>query len=132
MAKHPKPEEIVAKLRQADVLISQGQSVSDAIRAIGVSAVTYRRALERRDLLHTQGGTDRHRKLETSLQHCPPPRIDRIPPAGPGGVRASLHRLAVCACPTSSAGHATRGGAANRALTSKSDHLVGADQEQLS
>jgi putative transposase len=32
MAKHPKPEEIVAKLRQADVLILQGQSVADAIR----------------------------------------------------------------------------------------------------
>lgn len=43
MAKHPKPEEIVAKLRQADVLISQGQSISDAIRAIGVSSVTYYR-----------------------------------------------------------------------------------------
>ena len=41
MAKHPKPEEIVAKLRQADVLISQGQSVADAIRALGVSSVTY-------------------------------------------------------------------------------------------
>lgn len=27
----PKPEEIVAKLRPADVLVSQGQSVSDAI-----------------------------------------------------------------------------------------------------
>ena len=40
MAKHPKPEEIVAELRQADVLISQGQSVADAIRALGVSAVT--------------------------------------------------------------------------------------------
>ena len=43
MAKHPKPEEIVAKLRQADVLISQGQSVADAIRALGVSSVTYDR-----------------------------------------------------------------------------------------
>lgn len=43
MAKHPKPEEIVAKLRQADVLISQGQGVADAIRALGVSAVTYYR-----------------------------------------------------------------------------------------
>ena len=41
MAKHPKPEEIVAKLRQADVLIAQGQSVAEAIRAIGVSEVTY-------------------------------------------------------------------------------------------
>jgi putative transposase len=43
MAKHPKPEEIVSKLRQADVLISQGQSVADAIRALGVSSVTYYR-----------------------------------------------------------------------------------------
>ena len=43
MAKHPRPEEIVAKLRQANVLISQGQSVSDAIRAIGVSSATYYR-----------------------------------------------------------------------------------------
>ena len=43
MAKHPKPEEIVAKLRQADVLISQGQSVAEAIRAISVSEVTYYR-----------------------------------------------------------------------------------------
>ena len=40
MAKPPKPEESVAKLRQADVLISQGQSVADAIRALGVRAVT--------------------------------------------------------------------------------------------
>jgi putative transposase len=39
MAKQPKPEEIGAKLRQADVLVSQGQSVADAIRAIGVSEV---------------------------------------------------------------------------------------------
>ena len=43
MAKRPKPEEIVAKLRQADVLISQGQSVAEAIRAIAVSEVTYYR-----------------------------------------------------------------------------------------
>ena len=40
MAKHPNPEEIVATLRQADVLISQDQSVADAIPALGVSAVT--------------------------------------------------------------------------------------------
>src|SRR5271168_1763909 len=38
-----KPEEIVAKLRQVDVLSSQGQSVAEAIRAIGVSEVTYYR-----------------------------------------------------------------------------------------
>jgi len=38
-----KPEEIVAKLRQVDILASQGQSVAEAIRAIGVSEVTYYR-----------------------------------------------------------------------------------------
>jgi transposase-like protein len=37
------PEEIVAKLRQVDVLVSQGQNISDAIRQIGVSEVTYYR-----------------------------------------------------------------------------------------
>ena len=35
------PEEIVAKLRQVDVLVSQGQNIADAIRQIGVSEVTY-------------------------------------------------------------------------------------------
>jgi putative transposase len=38
-----KPEEIVAKLRQVDVLTSQGQSAAEAIRSIGVSEVTYYR-----------------------------------------------------------------------------------------
>src|SRR6476660_1135647 len=38
-----KPEEIVAKLRQVDVLTSQGQGVAEAIRSIGVSEVTYYR-----------------------------------------------------------------------------------------
>jgi putative transposase len=36
-------EEIVAKLRQVDVLVSQGQTMADAIRQIGVSEVTYYR-----------------------------------------------------------------------------------------
>ena len=37
------PEEIVAKLRQVDVLTSQGQSAADAVRSIGVTEVTYYR-----------------------------------------------------------------------------------------
>ncbi len=41
--KRHKPEEIVAKLRRVDVLVSQGQSVVDAIRTIGVTEVTYYR-----------------------------------------------------------------------------------------
>ncbi len=38
-----KPEEIVAKLRQVDVLVSQGQSMTDAIRQIGVCEVKFYR-----------------------------------------------------------------------------------------
>ena len=38
--KRYKPDEIVAKLRQVDVLVSQGQNRVDAIRQIGVSEVT--------------------------------------------------------------------------------------------
>ena len=41
--KRHKPEDVVAKLRQADVLIAQGQSVGDVIRALGVTEVTYYR-----------------------------------------------------------------------------------------
>ena len=41
--KRYKPEEIVAKLRQVDVLVSQGQSTAEAIRQIAVSEVTYYR-----------------------------------------------------------------------------------------
>jgi transposase-like protein len=36
-------EEIVSKLRQVDVLSSQGRPIAEAIRAIGVTEVTYYR-----------------------------------------------------------------------------------------
>ena len=35
------PEEIVAKLRQVEVLAAQGKAVSEAVRAIGVTERTY-------------------------------------------------------------------------------------------
>jgi len=38
-----RPEEIVTKLREADILISQGRTVVEAIKALGVSEVTYYR-----------------------------------------------------------------------------------------
>ena len=41
--KRPKPEEIVSKLRQVEVLIGQGMSRIDAIRQIGVIEQTYYR-----------------------------------------------------------------------------------------
>jgi len=41
--KRPKPEEIVTKLRQIEVLMGQGLSRLDAIRQIGVVEQTYYR-----------------------------------------------------------------------------------------
>ena len=41
--KRDKPEEIVVKLRQVEVLQGQGMSVGDAVRQIGVTQQTYYR-----------------------------------------------------------------------------------------
>jgi len=41
--KHHKPEEIVAKLRQFEVLLMQGKSAVKAVRTIGVTEQTYYR-----------------------------------------------------------------------------------------
>ena len=41
--KRHKAEEIVAKLRQVEVLTAQGKPVAEAIRSIGVTEVTYYR-----------------------------------------------------------------------------------------
>ena len=43
MAKRHKPEEIIAKLRQVEVMTCQGTSMADAVRSIGVTEVTYYR-----------------------------------------------------------------------------------------
>ena len=104
------PEEIVSKLRQVDVLVSQGQTVVDAIRTIGVTEV------------------DRDRKLAASLQHDPPTRLSGLPPPSSGGVRARFRRLAGCAHPTGSAGQAPRSAKTNPQLTFTPDHPMGADQ----
>jgi putative transposase len=65
--KKHKPEEVVAKLRQVDVLVSQGQSVADAIRAIGVTEVTcYRWRKEHGGLKSDQ--VRRMKDLETENQ----------------------------------------------------------------
>jgi hypothetical protein len=36
------PVEIVAKLRQAEVLVGQGKTVAEAVRAIGLTEPTWR------------------------------------------------------------------------------------------
>ncbi len=65
--KRPTAEEIVAKLRQVEVLTAQGRTVAEAIRSIGVTEATPGRAAQRRDLLHAPGSQDHHRGLAQAL-----------------------------------------------------------------
>ena len=85
------------------------------------------RAPQRRDLLHPAGSADHHRELETTLQHGAPAWLTWLPAARTRGVRACLRRMAGCAHPTGSAGHATRSETTNPKLTSEPDHSMGAD-----
>ena len=41
--KRYKPEEIIAKLRETEVLLSQGQTTSQAVRGLGITEQTYYR-----------------------------------------------------------------------------------------
>jgi transposase len=41
--KHYRPEEIIAKLREAEVLLGQGNKIPEVVKAIGVSEVSYYR-----------------------------------------------------------------------------------------
>lgn len=53
--KRSQPEEIIAKLREADVLLSQGAKVADVVKAIEIHEVTfYRWRKEYRGLKVTQ------------------------------------------------------------------------------
>jgi hypothetical protein len=71
----------------------------------------------------------RHRELATPLQHDQAPRLHRIQATSTRGVRACIRRVAGCATPTSSAGHA--GATANLKLTFHLDHSAGADHFHL-
>ena len=65
--KRHKPEEIVTKLRQVDVLTGQGQSVADAVRSIAVTEVTYYRWRQEYGGLKT-GQVRRMKELELENQ----------------------------------------------------------------
>ena len=41
--KRYRPEEIIAKLREAEVLLGQGKKVPQVVKALGISEVTYYR-----------------------------------------------------------------------------------------
>src|SRR5215203_1449840 len=81
--KRHKPEEIVAKLRQVDVLVAQGTPVADAIRSIGVTEVAARRTAGWRNLLLTARGPGHHRELATALQYSPAACLPGLRPPAP-------------------------------------------------
>ena len=68
--KRHKPEEMVAKLRQVDVLVSQGQSIADAIRQSGLTEGTYYRWRQE------VGGLKRN---EVKRPKDPEPEAPRVP-----------------------------------------------------
>ena len=74
--KRPKPEEIVTKLRQVEVLMGQGMSRLDAIRQISVTEQTYYRWKTKyggmgtdqlKELKRLQKETERLRKAVSDL-----------------------------------------------------------------
>ena len=74
--KRPKPEEIVSKLRQVEVLMGQGMSRLDAIRQIGVVEQTYYRWRKKyggmgvdqlKELKRLQKENERHRRAVSDL-----------------------------------------------------------------
>ncbi len=105
-----KPEAIIAKLRQVDVLTAQGTPVADAVRSNGVTEV------------------DHHRELEAALQCSPPPCLAGLQTSGSGGVCAGLRRLAGCPISPGSAGQEPRSAKTNPQLTFNPHHPTGADQ----
>ncbi len=58
--KHHKPEEIVAKLRQVEVLVGQGMARIDAIREMSITEQTYYRWRKK----YGGMGTDQLRELK--------------------------------------------------------------------
>src|SRR5215203_3971449 len=135
-SKRHTPEQIVAKLRQVDVLTSQGTSVADAIRtsvadairSIGVTEVTYRRTAGRGDLLQPARGRDHHRELAQALQCGTPARLSEISATRARGVPSSARRVAAGASWISFSGHAPASPQTCSQLTFTPDHQLGPDQ----
>jgi hypothetical protein len=75
-SKKHRPEEVLARLRQVGGMISQGQSVAKAIRAIGVTEITYYRRRREfgelksdqvRSMKELEAENTRHRKAVADL-----------------------------------------------------------------
>jgi ACT domain-containing protein len=90
--KKHKPEDIVAKLRQVDVLVSQGRSVAEAVRSIGVTQFTYYRWRKEYGALKTNQ-VKRLKELELMMPHpWPAWRRCRMTAGQRGHARQTGHR----------------------------------------
>src|SRR5919202_1426216 len=112
------PDEIVARLRQVDVLVAPGQAVSDAIRAIWVSEVTHCRwrrgfgglksdQVRRLRDLEAEGARLRRAVVELTLDR---PILAGAARGGSWAPRAGAPVLGTCdgSCPSPSAASARR------------------------
>ena len=68
-SKHHKPEEIVAKLRQVEVLLAQGRFAVEAVRTLGVTEQTYYRWRAEYGGLRLDQ-VRRLKQLEEGWRHC--------------------------------------------------------------
>lgn len=66
--KHHKPEEIVSKLRQVDVLVGQGTGRVDTIRQVSITEQTYYR------LLSAMQASPAGQRAQTIWRHALPDR----------------------------------------------------------
>lgn len=116
--KRHKPEEIVVNLRPVDVLVWQGQAVTDAIRSIGVP-----------EHVRSDSGPEFVAKAVQAWTGAVGAKTACFARPGSGGLRARHDRTGGCAIQAS---YAARVGAqANRTLTFNPDLAVGADRRRL-
>src|SRR5262245_57194000 len=120
----PRPCRNGSRLPVPRPLTSSGESLGEWLHR-ELQRAPSRRAARRRNLLLTPRGPNRHRELAAPLQHDQAARLTWIQATGTGGIRARLRRVAGCAIPSGSAGHA--GETANLKLTFHLDHSEGAD-----
>ncbi len=61
-------EQIIGKLREAEVALASGQTVVDVCRTLGITEQASGRAAQWRDLLQPQGSPGADRAMATALQ----------------------------------------------------------------
>src|SRR3712207_9167522 len=96
--KGSRAEEIIAKLRLADVLLGQGNKVAEVVEALGASGVAPGRAAGPGDLPQLAGGAGPDRGLAPALQHRPAAFRPGLPAARAGGRAVARTEIGRASC----------------------------------